>query len=117
MIKTAIWGIVMDEPHNDALKLGGNIELSGFSGLNGGEMVVIKKIVGNYAKRMTEICEKFENLSLNMKPVHKTEGSKKFELHAKLLDNGNQITSEVTERNLFVGVDDVLKNVVNAIKK
>ena len=42
------------EVRPDVLELGGSIQLSGFSGIDGGQMVVVKKIVGNYAKRLSD---------------------------------------------------------------
>ena len=101
---------------NDNLQLGGNIELSGFGTLDGGVMIVLKKIVGNYARRMNEKAKNFEKLSLTMKLVHAKEKGEKYELHAKLLDNGQPITSSTTERNLFVGIDSVLKSVIGQMK-
>ncbi len=106
----------MDE-NPDILELGGSIQLSGFKELDGGEMAVLKKIVGNYAKRLSEICPNFESVALTMKNVHKTEGSKLYELHAKCINAGKPVVSEVTERNLFVGIDSALKKVVNEIQK
>lgn len=97
----------------ETLQLGGNIELSGFSGLDGGTMIVLKKIVGNYARKMSEKASKFERLGLTMKTVHDNQ----FEMHAKLLDKGSAITSSVTERNLFVAVDSALKKIMNKISK
>jgi hypothetical protein len=98
---------------DNVLQLGGNIELSGFSSLEGGAMIVLKKIIGNYARRMTDKAKNFEKLSLTMKTVH----GKQYELHAKMLDNGKALTSSVTERNLFVAVDSVLKKVMNELDK
>ena len=100
---------------DDIMQLGGSIELSGFRGIDGSSMVVLKKIVGNYAKRMSEIAEKFEKLSLIMKPVHETEKSELYEIHAKLLNNGKLVVSEVTERNLFVAVDSALKKIISEL--
>ncbi len=102
---------------DDALQLGGNIELSGFSEMERGSMVILKKIVGNYARRFSEQCGSFEKLSLSMKKVHETEGSKKFEIHGMVIDKGKTYTSEVTDFNLFVVVDCVLKKIGNEIKK
>jgi len=98
---------------DDLLQLGGNIELSGFSKLEGGAMIVLKKIVGNYAKRMSTVAKNFEKLSLTMKTVHDNQ----YELHAKMLDNGSAVTSSITERNLFVAVDSALKKIMNKISK
>lgn len=101
----------------DVLELGGSIQLAGFSGLDGGQMVVIKKIVGNYAKRLNEICGKFESLSMTMKPVHETEASKIYEIHAKCMDSGKPVVSQVDDRNLFIAMDSALKKVVSEIQK
>ena len=50
-----------------------------------------------------------------MKPVHESAGSKRYELHGKLLDNGKVFASEVTENNIFVAVDNVLKKIENSM--
>ena len=100
---------------DDVLRLGGNIELSGFKDIDRPSMIVLKKIVGNYVKRMSELSENFENLSLTMKPVHATEKSELYEIHAKLMDNGKPFVSEVTERNLFVAIDNALKKIISEI--
>lgn len=99
------------------IQLGGNIELSGFKEIDGGSMVILKKMVGNYVKKMNDMTTQFEKLTLNMKKVHETEGSEKFEVKAKLIDNGKTINSEVTDRNLFVTVDSVLNKVMNELQK
>lgn len=101
---------------DNVLQLGGNIELSGFSVLEGGVMIVLKKIVGNYAKKMGEKAKGFEKLSLTMKTVHAKEKSEQYELHAKMIDNGQAITSSVIDRNLFVAVDSSLKKIINQVK-
>jgi hypothetical protein len=96
---------------DDLLQLGGNIELSGFRDFDGGTMVILKKIVGNYARKFSTTCSSFEKLSLTLKKVHETEASKKFELHGLVIDKGKAYTSEVTDYNLFVVLDMVLKKI------
>ncbi len=100
---------------DDSMQLGGNIQLSGFRDIDGASMVVLKKIIGNYARRMSELNDKFENLHVTMKPVHETEKSEKYEINAKLMADGKPYVSEVVERNLFVAVDEALKKIVNEI--
>ena len=100
---------------DDSMQLGGNIELSGFRDIDGASMVVLKKIIGNYGRRFSEIAEKFESLKVTMKPVHETEKSEKYEIHAQLMADGKSYVSEVVERNLFVAVDSVLKKIENEI--
>lgn len=96
----------------ETIKLGGNIELSGFNVLDGGQMIVVKKIVGNYARKMEEQCKAFEALKLTMKKIGEQN---KFELKGQLVDGGNIYPSSIVEHNLFVGLDNVLKKLVNTI--
>ena len=99
---------------NDKIELGGNIELSGFKDLKGGDMVIVKKIVGNHVKRITELAKKFESIKITLKTVHETEKSKKYEVHVILLADG-QHNAETTERNLYFSIDNVLKKIINKI--
>ena len=98
---------------DDNKKLGGNRELAGFRDLDGATMVVLKKIVGNHAKRIEELADKLELLHLTLKQVHEREKSEKYEIHAKIVDDGKVFASDVTDRNLFVAVDNVLKKITN----
>lgn len=102
----------MDE---ESIKLGGNIELSGFRVVDGSSMIVLKKIIGNHAKRIAELTKRLEVLHLTLKPVHEREKSEKYEVHAKIVDDGKVYASEITERNLFVAVDTALKKIVNEL--
>lgn len=102
---------------SDALQLGGNIELSGFKEIDPGGMIIVKKIVGNYARKFSDQCGDFEKLSLSMKTVHETEASKKYEVHGMVIDKGRTYTSSLTDRNVFVVIDNVLKKIETALKK
>lgn len=101
----------------DALQLGGNIELSGFREIDPASMVIIKKIVGNYARRMCDICEGFEKLSMIMKITHETESSRKFEVNGLVVDRGKTHSASDIDRNVFVVIDNVLKKIEAGIKK
>ena len=98
----------------DLMQLGGNIELSGFRDINGASMVVLKKIIGNYGRKLSEISDKFEVLKIAM-ATNETEKSEKYEIHAKLMVDGKSVVSEVTERNLFITVDGALKKIESQI--
>jgi|SRR3989344_192605 len=97
----------------DDMQLGGNIQLSGFREIDGSSMIVLKKIIGNHARRITELAKKMETLHVTLKPIHEREKSEKYEVHGRVLDDGKMYTSEVVDRNLFVAVDSVLKKIVN----
>ena len=101
--------------NSDNIVLGGNIELSGFKEVDGSSLIIIKKIVGNYVKKISEQNPDFEKLHLVMKEVHKTSNSEKYELNANATIGGKIISSEVIELNLFVAVDLVLKKLESEI--
>ena len=100
---------------DENVTLGGNIELTGFRDIDSSSMVVLRKIIGNYARRIAELTKKLEKLHITLKPVHEREKSEKYEVHAKVIDGGKVYASEITDRNLFVAVDSVLKKVVNEL--
>lgn len=95
----------------DLQRLGGNINLVGFRDVDGGSMIVVKKLVGNYVRKFTDRLSAFESLTLTMKQIHGSENhSGSFEVHAKVLFNGKSQHSDTTDHNLFFGVDQVLKS-------
>jgi hypothetical protein len=54
---------------DESIVLGGNIELVGFKELDGGSMVILKKMIGNHVRKMSETAENFEKLTVTMKKV------------------------------------------------
>lgn len=98
------------------IELGGNITLVGFKELGYAEFVVVKKVVGNYARKISTKQE-FSDLRLTLKPIHKTEDEiSKFEIKGKLEIDGKMYTAEVVEHNLFIGLDKLLKKLTNQLK-
>ena len=90
------------------MKLGGGIELEGFSGIEKAQLVVIKKMVGNYVKEITEKAKKYEKVVLTL-----TQEGNSCKVHAELTDEGNQITADATENNLFIALNKALKEVID----
>lgn len=97
------------ENSQELIRLGGNIELSGFSGFKKMNNIVINKIIGNNVKKCRDISDNFESLHLRLKNIHGDHG--KVELHAKAIDNGSVYTSEIIDRNLYFALDSVLKKI------
>ena len=89
---------------SDTLQLGGNIELTGFSDVDSSSMIVLKKIIGNYARRFSDKAS-FEKLSIAMK-----NGSNVFELSSTLVVNGKNLVSSNSADNIFFAVDGCLKS-------
>lgn len=92
----------------DTMQLGGNIELNGFGNLQRAEMVVLKKIVGNYAKTMSEKNTKFAKLKVSM--------SKNAEYKISAEMTADKIyAEEKTGNNLFITLDSALKEIVSQL--
>ena len=96
---------------DDIMQLGGNISLAGFKELEPAKMIVVKKITGNYVRRMQEVNKKFESLHLHLKPVH----ASKYELQAKVIADGQPYNAEVTDFNLFFALDKALGKILEEI--
>lgn len=93
------------------IELGGNIKLDGFHEIEPAMLVVIKKIVGNYAKKINEQAFEFGELSLLL-----DNSNKKFKIKASLLSNTKNLSSESMENNLFFALDNALCKILNDAK-
>lgn len=101
---------------DDLLQLGGNIELSGFRTVDRSSFMIVKKIVGNYARKFSDAHDTFEKLSLSLKPIHANEHKSKFELHALLIHSGQTKSAKEVDHNLFFVLDRTLKKIENQFK-
>ncbi len=91
------------------IELGGDITLEGFDDLDGGELVVVKKIVGRYARRMSDNAESYDGLTVSVKK------DDNFELTAEMEHDDGKYTSEVENDNLYMGLDEALQNIIEQI--
>ncbi len=92
-----------------ALNLGGNIQLVGFKQVSMADVVVVKKLVGHYTRKIQEHSQNFEGILVMLKEIHKIDNNSKKEVHVKVMDNGKSFSSEVVDKNLFVALDSALK--------
>ncbi|MEK6917178.1 MAG: hypothetical protein AABW92_05540 [Nanoarchaeota archaeon] len=90
------------------IELGGNIELVGFNDIEIQELIVLKKIIGSYARKFSDNVKDYEKLTINLKQVG-AKTSTKYEIQTKLMVKGKPINSDVTENNLFVAIAESLK--------
>jgi len=91
------------------IQLGGNIELEGFDGVEPGKLVVVKKIVGSYARQIADSKENFEKLNLSLSQ------NDQVDLTATTTLGGEKISSQVSEKNLFYGLDKVFKDLLEKL--
>jgi len=97
------------------IELGGNIKLDGFRELDPPSLIIIKKLVGNYAKRIGEDATPFSELMLQLKESNEKE--RKHTLVASLITDKKKFSSESTEQNLFFAIDTVLNGIYTDAKK
>jgi len=88
----------------DTMQLGGNIELNGFNELERSKLVVVKKIVGNYAKEFSDKT-RFDKLSLTL-ALDGTE----FKIAAELFGD-KPVKSELKDKNLFFVIGNIMENI------
>ena len=94
-------------------ELGGKIVLAGFD-FDGSEMVVVKKLVGNYAKKIGNFVE-YDEIKLELKS-HKKGKAKQFQIKTLIVFNGKTVNSEATGFNLYVLIDETLKKALHEIE-
>lgn len=100
---------------DDLIKLGGSIELTGFKEFDGATMIVLKKIIGNYARKLSDFSKDFKSLHVHVKTIHEREKSEKYEIKAQCKAD-KVYPAEATERNLFFAVDKVLKKILASME-
>jgi len=79
--------------------------------LDGGSIIVLKKIVGSYARKFSDSSKDFEKLVLEL-----NEQGNELEINAKLIVGGEEKSANAKDKNLFVAVDSVLKELEKKIK-
>jgi len=83
-----------------SLRLGGNIELFGVENIDHSSMIILKKIIGNYAR-------KFSDKGGSSVTVRFGEGKVDVEINA----NDTTLSSTASHENVFFMVDDALKQI------
>jgi hypothetical protein len=100
-------------PEAEGMTLGGNISLVGFEILDNAELVIVKKIVGTYIKKMSEIAD-YKEMRLSLKQ-HPHGKSFNHEISGFALFSEGRFSTNVTERNLFTAVSAACEKIFNEI--
>lgn len=87
------------------MELGGNIKLEGFDELEPAQLIVVKKVVGNYAKDISEKNE-FSEFAVTL------EGNK---ISVKIVSKDKTIEEEESGDNLFMTLDKALAKAKEAV--
>ncbi len=103
-----------EELDSDVLNLGGSIVLNGFKNIDRGSMTIVKKIVGNHLKKISNSVNDIEQLKLSLK---KPDNKNICEMKAKLVAKGRAFNSEVTKHNLFFALNGALEKLNSEVHK
>ena len=93
----------------DVIELGGNIVLEGFKDLDRAEMAVVRKVVGNYAKTMSEKNTNFSKLKVSM-----AKENDNLKINAEMTAD-KAYAGEGTGNNLFIALDAALKKIAEQL--
>lgn len=86
----------------ETIQLGGNINLTGFSEVEPIKLIVVKKMVGRYAKELSDRQElQSLDISLELK-------SGRFKVSTRIVGDQTQ-ECEAEDSNLFVALDKCFK--------
>ncbi len=85
-------------------KFGDVIELSGFDKVDAGSMQILKKLIGNQARKICDKTQGFEKIKLRLLDSEE----KKWVVAGELLAKGETMKTEFEHMNLFVSVSKVL---------
>ena len=89
----------------EIIELGKNIELIDFKDIERDQLFIMKKIIGNFVKKVQDKNSDFEKLSIHLKRVHNSE----YELLGKLVIKSSVYSSEVVSYNLFYALNETLR--------
>ena len=90
------------------IELGGNIKLINFDSLEPALLVVVKKVVGNYTKNISESIDSFKGIEVTLEDSNK--------VNVKVSADKNY-EAEAKDKNLFFSLDKALNTILVDIKK
>ena len=90
------------------IELGGNIKLINFDSLEPALLVVVKKVVGNYTKKISESIDSFKGIEVTLEDSNK--------VNVKVSADKNY-EAEAKDKNLFFSLDNALNTILVDIKK
>ena len=91
------------------MELGGGIFLDGFEVVEPGKLIVVKKIVGNYTKSISEKIQGFSKIKIRL-----IKNEEYFEIFIEIEANEN-LKSSAKNKNLFFALDNALGSFENKI--
>ena len=92
-----------------------SIELAGFRGVDSSSMMIVNTNIEKHARKLSSHCKNMERIHITLKKIHEREKGEKYDIHAKVIDNGKAYISHVVDRNLFAAIDDALEKLIHEL--
>ncbi|MBT3985896.1 hypothetical protein HOD38_04145 [archaeon] len=83
------------------MELGGNIVLEGFDGVGSEKLIVIKKIAGSFAKKVSDEKGEYEKVIFTLEDTYK--------ITIKVIQKDKESVSENQDKNLFFALTNAIK--------
>ena len=99
-----------DSESSEELKLGGDIILVGFS-LEPTEMIVAKKIIGNYVRKISEKTD-YQDIKITLKKTQKAQ-SFLHEIEVNVKTNKGILAADTVNNNLYTALSEALEKTYN----
>ena len=87
------------------IELGGNIKLVHFDDVEPALLIVVKKVVGNYTKKISEHLSSFKEIEIRL------EDKDTNHIKVKVIAE-KEYKSEATDKNLFFALDKALSQIL-----
>jgi len=89
------------------VELGGNISLEGFEDVEHGVLIMVKKMVGSYAKKIADEKGAFDKFTVSRNGK---------EIKVNVSKDGNDFSISASGVNLFFTLGEALKKAVEEVK-
>lgn len=87
------------------IELGGNIKLENFENIEPALLIVVKKIVGNYTKKISDAMSEFKEIIVSL------ENSENYRVSVRVSAD-REYASEADDKNLFFALDKALGTIL-----
>jgi|TARA_Y100000034_G_C6744299_1_gene330469 hypothetical protein len=87
------------------IELGGNITLINFEQIENGELIITRKVAGNYTKEISKKYQDFKKIIITIIP------ETKYRIKINLEKENNK-ESEAENSNLFFALDQALSKII-----
>ncbi len=88
------------------IELGGNIKLEGFGEMEPGKLIVVNKMVGSYARKISD-KKQYNELKMSLKMEENN-----YEINVVCDNEDNKVEGVKSDKNLFFAINGALGDIL-----